>query len=103
MNLTQEQFQNLKTGWNRAKKRKFHVNGKKGSTLNEFIMSERKGSKRFREIFTKNSRMDHEKNLKNLQQVKTFSSLTGSVNIEIRLLKSMMGALRGTITSCRVK
>ena len=61
MNLTQEQFQNLKTGWNRAKKRKFHVNGKKGSTLNEFIMSERKGSKRFREILTKNSRMDHEK------------------------------------------
>ena len=32
-NLTQEKFQNLKIGWNRAKK-KFCVDGKKGSTLN---------------------------------------------------------------------
>ena len=36
--------------------------------------------------------MDHEKNLKNLQQVKTFARLTGSVNTDIRRLKSMMGA-----------
>ena len=55
-------------------------------------MSDRKGSKRFREILTKNSRMDHEKNLKNLQQVNTFARLTGSVNTDIRRLKSMMGA-----------
>ena len=47
-------------------------------------MLDRKGSKRFREILTKNSRMEHEKNLKNLQQVKTFACLTGLVNTEIR-------------------
>ena len=90
-NLTQEKFQNLKIGWNRAKK-KFRVDGKKGCTLNEFIKSDRKGSKRFREILTKNSRLEHEKSPKNLQQVRTFSCLTGSVNTDISRLKSMMGA-----------
>ena len=47
-------------------------------------MLDRKGSKRFREKLTKNSRMEHEKNLKNFQQVKTFACLTGLVNTEIR-------------------
>ena len=91
VSLTHKQFQNLKIGWNRAKK-KFHVNGKNGSTLNDFLMLDRKGSKRFREILTKNSRMEQGKNLKNLQQVKTYARLTGSANTEISCLKSMMGA-----------
>ena len=51
----EEQFHNLQIGWNRAHK-KYRVEGKKGSTLNEFIMLDRQGSKRFREILTKKSR-----------------------------------------------
>ena len=100
--MTHEQFQNLKIGWNRAKK-KFHVNGKNGSTLNDFLMLDRKGSKRFREILTKNSRMEHEKNLKNLQQVKTFARLTGSVNTEISRLKSMMGAWNNNFLQGKIR
>ena len=87
----EEQFHNLQIGWNRAHK-KYRVEGKKGSTLNEFIMLDRKGSKRFREILTKKSTLEQGKNLKNLSQVKTFSRLTGSLNTDISRLKSVMGA-----------
>ena len=52
----------------------------------------KKGSKCFRDIMTKNSRIEQGKNLSKLLQVKTFSRLVGTQNIETTQLKNMMGA-----------
>ena len=60
--LTQERYLKLKIGWNRAKK-KYLIQGHKGKSLNEFVKWERKGSKCFRDIMTKNSRIEQGKNL----------------------------------------
>ena len=46
----------------------------------------------FRDIMTKNSRIEQGKNLTKLPQVKTFSRLVGTQHIETTRLKNMMGA-----------
>ena len=79
--LTQERYLKLKIGWNRAKKI-YLIQGHKGKSLNKFVKWERKGSKCFRDIMTKNSRIEQGKNLIKLPQVKTFLRLVGTQNIE---------------------
>ena len=84
--LTQERYLKLKIGWNRAKK-KYLIQGHKGKSLNEFVKWERKGSKCFRDIMTKNSRIEQGKNLIKLPQVKTFLRSVGNQNIDSTRLK----------------
>ena len=81
VHLTEECYLKLKIRWNRARK-KYLIHGQKGKTLTEFVKWEKKGSQCFRDIMTKNSRIEQGKNLSKLPQVKTFSRLVGTQNIE---------------------
>ena len=83
-------YSKLKIGWNKAKK-KFFKEGEKSNTLLSFMTVEKKGSKRFRTIFTKNQRQEAEKNLGKMTQIKTFLKLTYSENISHSRLKSLIG------------
>ena len=91
--LPQEKYDSLKAGWNRAKK-KYQVEGKKGTKLVDFMSRDKKGSKCFRTILTKNSGTYDRKTIKNMPQVKTFLGLTETEteNIEINQIKNMMGS-----------
>ena len=80
--LTQEKYDSIKIGWKRAKK-KYQVEGKKGSKLGDFMSWDKKGSKCFRTILTKNSGTYDGKTIKNMLQAKTFLRLTETENIEI--------------------
>ena len=82
--LPQEKYDSLKAGWNRAKK-KYQVEGKKGTKLRDFMSWDKKGSKCFRTILTKNSGTYDGKTIKNMPQVKTFLRLTiaETENVEI--------------------
>ena len=82
--LPQEKYDSLKAGWNRAKK-KYQVEGKKGTKLGDFMSWDKKGSKCFRTILTKNSGTYDGKTIKNMPQVKTFLRLTETKteNVEI--------------------
>ena len=68
--LTQEKYDSIKIGWKRAKK--YQVEGKKGTKLGDFMSWDKKGSKCFRTILTKNSGTYDGKTIKNMPQVKTF-------------------------------
>ena len=62
IDITPEMYGKLKIGWNRANK-KFFKEGEKSNTLLSFMTVEKKGSKRFRAILTKNQRLEAEKTL----------------------------------------
>ena len=62
-------------------KKKFQVEGKKGTKLYDFIKSDKKGSKCFRNIFTKNSGSYDGKTISNMPQVKTFLRLSETENV----------------------
>ena len=89
--LTREKYDLLKVGWTRATK-KYQVEGKKGTKLVDFMRWDKKGSKCFRTIFTRNSGTYDGKTIKSLPQVKTFLRLTETENLEISRIKNMMGS-----------
>ena len=68
--------------WMEQGKKKYLIQGQKGKSLTKFVKWEKKGSKCFRDIMTKNSRIEQGKNLIKLPQVKTFLRLVGTQNIE---------------------
>ena len=79
--LTQEKFDAIRAGWKRATQKKFQVEGKKGTKLYDFIKSDKKGSKCFRNIFTKNSGSYDGKTISNMPQVKTFLRLSETEDV----------------------
>ena len=70
---------------------KTRLYGEKGTKLGDFMRWEKKGSKCFRTILTKNSGTYDGKTIKNMPQVKTFLRLTETENVEINRIKNMMG------------
>ena len=76
-------------------KKKYQVEGKKGTKLGDFMSWDKKGSKCFRTILTKNSGTYDGKTIKNMPQVKTFLRLTETKteNVEISRIKKNDGVL----------
>ena len=79
-NITNVQYNGLKSGYKIARK-KYHKEGEKAFTLEDFVLNPSKGSKRFRNILTKNTEKGKGWKIQNLTQVKTYKKLTGVENL----------------------
>ena len=78
--ITNVQYNGLKSGYKIARK-KYHKEGEKTVTLENFVLNPSKGSKRFRNILTKNTDKGKGWKIQNLTQVKTYKKLTGVENL----------------------
>ena len=68
-----------------------------------FYCRRKNGSKRFRNILTKNSRVEQGKNVTKLSQVKTFARLTGSKNTELNQIRCMMSAWNNSFLPGKIR
>ena len=89
--LTLGIYYGLKNGWKVAHK-KFHEEGKKGQSKENFINNTKKGSKQFRCILNMKNTVSAQKGLKKMSQVKTYALWTGSVGTPDARIKGMLGA-----------
>ena len=83
--LTREQYYDLKTAYTRAKK-KFDKEDEDGTELSEFLLSFKKGSKKFRDVL-KTEKKSYD--IKKLTQVATFMRITGIFDQTTERLKRM--------------
>ena len=100
-NLTIAQYNGLKSGYKIARK-KYHKEGEKTVTMENFVLNSSKGSKRFRHILTKNTEKGKGWKIQNLTQVKTYKKLTGVENVTDIRATNLLSSWNNTMLNNKI-